>query len=770
MNLRPFSLLCAATFAALSAAPRSAGAQEQAGPPLPLRQVVLFSSGVGYFERAGRVNGETKVDLAFRADQVNDILKSLVIFDPAGGVRPVSYTTRDPATRQLREIGAAADPNASLGALLRRFQGARVRLQAFGETIEGRIISVSLKQVPVQGGGVAQTEVLNVLTDAGLRAVPLDQANQVRLLDERLDRDLRASLELLASGLDDRQRTVELRFAGGGAREVRAAYLQEMPVWKTTYRLVLDPREKPYLQGWAIVENTSDEDWGDVRLSLVSGRPVSFIQDLYQPLYVPRPQVAPQVVGSPTPQIYGETLERGYADAPAAPPPAGAMGGLAAPGQRGRAASDKRVTVNLRGIPLRDALELLFQGSGLQYAVDPNVPNVLVSANLRDQPITDALRTLLRQVSPQAPGVTFTEDNGIYVIKIRAPIAPPVEGAILGLPLDNSLVVAGVQAMAQGAERGELFEYAIKQPVTIAKQQAAMVPILGTNVEGERLSIYDPESDARHALNGFRLKNTTGLHLAGGPVTVFQAGGYAGDAQITNLQPGEERLLSYAVDLELVADREAPKTSQETLSISAKSGVLTITRKQRQEQTYTFRNKAAEAKTVLVQQRKDAEFRVVEPAKPAETTADHLRFLVPVAAGKTATLKVVTERPVTETFALLDADLNFLLQQTRNTQLSPRLKAALEQLVQHRRKITDLQAQRAALEAELNAITQEQSRIRQNMAQLDRNSPLYQQYVRKLTDQEATIEKHRAEIARLREAEQAAEKEMRGFVERITAE
>src|SRR5207248_6747228 len=144
------------------------------------------------------------------------------------------------------------------------------------------------------------------------------------LLDQRLDRDLRQGLALLAAGLNDERKQVTLHFGGGGAREVRAGYLQEVPVWKTSYRLVLDEGQKPYLQGWAIVENTTDENWNNVRLSLISGRPVSFIQNLYQPLYATRPEVPPQVIGSPTPQTYGEALEEKAEPAPAGP---GGFGG-----------------------------------------------------------------------------------------------------------------------------------------------------------------------------------------------------------------------------------------------------------------------------------------------------------------------------------------------------------------------------------------------------------------------------------------------------------
>ncbi|MGV3723785.1 MAG: hypothetical protein ACO1SX_23045 [Actinomycetota bacterium] len=275
-------------------------AQDAANQALPLKDVVLFSSGVGYFEREGRVNGDATVDLSFRAEKINDILKSLVVLDPTGSVRPVTYTTKDAVNRRLHSVGQSLNQSVSLGALLRGFQGARVRLTVSGgQAVEGRVVSVSIKALPVKDAGIVQTEVINVLTTGGLRAIPLDQVEEVKLLDEKLDRELRESLELLATGLDDQRQSVQLRFSGNGARSVRAGYLQESPVWKTSYRLVLDAKEKPYLQGWAIVENTTDEDWKEVRLSLFSGRPISFIQDLYQPLYVPRPVVQAQVIGSP---------------------------------------------------------------------------------------------------------------------------------------------------------------------------------------------------------------------------------------------------------------------------------------------------------------------------------------------------------------------------------------------------------------------------------------------------------------------------------------
>lgn len=691
-------LATGATLAILGGAPLRAqeGAPAQ---PLPLRDVVLFSSGVGYFQREGRIQGRTTVPLSFRADQVNDILKSLVLLDPAGGVQPVTYNLQDSSTSRLFRVGESLNPSISLGALLRQFQGAQVRLELAGEAVEGRIVSVSTRNVPVKIAppepAVVQQDVVNVLTETGLRAVALESVTQVRLLDQRLDKELRESLERLARGLDDQRQSVQLEFNGGDARTVKAGYLQEMPVWKTSYRLVLDPGQKPYLQGWAIVENPTDEDWQGVRLSLVSGRPISFIQDLYQPLYVPRPVVQAQVIGSPLPQTYSETLDFQA--------PAGGMAG----GRPGLAA-----------------------------------PAPPPAAELQER------RSMMGKSAARMPRVSG--------------------GGQLGMRAEDA--AQSVATKAEGTDRGALFEYAIKGAVTIQKGKAAMVPIVTAPIAGEAVSIYDPTSDPKRALNGFRLKNDTGMHLSGGPITVFQEGGYSGDAQITNLQPNEDRILSYAVDLELVADREEPKLRQETLDVVARSGVLLITRKHQRENVYTFRNKSEKPKTVLVLQDQEEGFKLAQPAKPFETTPEEYRFRLEVPAGKTAELKVVTERPVTESVALLNADLNLLISWSQNGQISERLRGALKQLITHRQRITDLQAQRAALEAEIKTIDQEQARIRQNMMQLDRNSPLYQQYVKKLTEQETRIEKLREEIVRLREAETAAQKELQAFVDGLTVE
>ncbi len=668
---------------------------------LPLRDVVLFSSGVGYFGRAGTVSGETKAALTFRADQINDVLKSLVVFDPQGTVRPVTYTTQDSIGRRLQASGLSLDSSLSLGQLLRQFQGAMIHLDVRkGRDVEGRLISVSTKNAPILDRKIAPTpepayieiEYVNVLTAKGLVSTRLDEVVQVRLLDARLDRELRSSLELLSTGLNDQTRSVMLGFGGGATRQVRAGYLLETPVWKTSYRLVLDNKgdAKPYLQGWAIVENTTDSDWNDVNLSLVSGRPISFIQDLYQPLYVPRPRVAAQVIGSPTPQTYGETL----------------------------------VTTD-------------------------EAPEMEMAA---DAPVAARPAPMMKATG----GASFAREE--RMLSRREDIA-----RVTSTQLQNA-------AQATGGARGDLFEYAISQPVTLPRQQAAMVPIIGENIGGEAVSIFNANDGFPRALNGFRLNNTSGLHLSGGPITVFQDGIYAGDAQINDLAPGEDRLLSYAVDLELVVDPDTIKTTQVLSSVQIRGGVLQLKNKLRRVRTYTFRNKSDHAKTVLVQQAIEPQFDLIEPATGVEKTADEYRFKVEVPAKGTKEITATTEQLVSSQVGIFDADINFLLTYARNTEASAQLKAALEEIVKRRQAIAQMKTQRAALEAEMTNINADQTRIRGNMERLDRNSDLYKEYVVKLTRQEKRIEEILTEIERLRDAETKAQNDLRAYIDGLTVE
>ncbi len=664
--------------------------------PLPIRQVTLFTSGVSYIERGGPVTGDATVPLTFRTAQINDILKSLTLLDANGQVQPVVYGARDPIGRTLQAFAVDVTQPQSRAELLNRLRGAEVTVTTARGIFSGQVVSVESKSVTAPTG-TTTTDTLNLLGADGLQSVRLDDVSVLKLRDARLDRELREALRTLASGADDQRRSVTLHFSGTGRRNVSVGYIAEAPLWKISYRLLLGP--KPSLQGWALVENTTDEDWNGIHLGLVSGRPISFIQDLYQPLYLPRPVVQPDIIASPTPQTHdgnllADNLQPANAPAPpAVPSPSeGVLGSVVDEQRRAKATGNVNLLSRSR-------------------------------ASGRD-----------------APAGTFFDSNGI---------------------------AQSVTAQAQGASAGELFAYNVTTPVTLPRQQAAMIPVVAQGIAADKVSLFNADSDPRFPLNAVRLKNTTGLHLKGGPVTLFDGDTYAGDATMEDVPPGDSRLISYAVDLSIVGERQDTTQAQTRTTLAVHAGVLTVTVRQRSETNYHFKSKSAEAKTVLVEHPFDAQSTLVKPAAAAERTATVYRFAVPVPAGKTATLQVVTEKPLESTVALLDGDVNQIAIYAEGSDIPAATRQALARIVNARRRLQNLSEQAAAADTHVGDIGREQDRIRRNMAALDRASPLYRRYVGELDAQETQIGTLRADARRLRAEADAARTALRALLDTL---
>jgi hypothetical protein len=694
-------LLWAAT---LSLIPAGAWAQtpaDKSQDALPVRAVTLFSSGVSYTLREGEVSGDATVPLTFRTSQINDILKSLILLDEKGTVQPAVYGAKDPIGRTLQSFAVDVTQPLSRAELLNRLRGARVAVETSGrETLQGQIVGVETRTIPAPNASTATVEILTVLGDAGLQSVKLDEVKSIRLLDSRLDREFREALSLLASGADDKRRPVTLRFSGDGKRRVRVGYVSEAPLWKISYRLLVGGTkaqgaaptdEKPYLQGWALVENTTDDDWNGVQLSLVSGRPVSFIQDLYQPLYLPRPVVPPDVVASPYPQVAEGAIEEKDKNAPAS--------------------------------------SLVLRSSA---------------------------KALASESAPAAPAA-----------------AGGLGGGFGGAAADSSAMLYAnvarnsVAAQASGEKAGELFRYNITTPVTLPRQQAAMIPVIAQDVDGTKVSLYNADTGPRFPLNAFRLKNNTTLHLKGGPVTVFDDGVYAGDARMEDIPPGDARLVTYAVDLAVEGERQNAGYSNPETSLSIRRGVFIITRRERTETEYTLKNKDNKPRTVLVEHPFNAEYKLLQPESFAERTGDRYRFEVNVPPGESQKLKVVLERPLSESVGLVDADVNMLQVYVGRGEVPEKIKAALREVLQRRHRVQDLRSQAAVNDAAIGDIEKDQDRIRKNMAALDKGATLYQRYVKQLDEQETRIQSLRSEANRLRAAAADADKDLRAYLDTL---
>ena len=705
LNLRLATLTLTAV--ALSLTPWTATADDPLGrDAVPLEKVVIFTSGVGYFQHGGEVGGDTTVQLDFQTDEINDLLKSMVVQDLGGdGSAPtVSYASRDPITKTLGSFAIDLTDDPSIGTLLGRLRGERVELQA-ASPVTGTILGVEKRLIPDDDDRPAvEKDYITVLAEDGLRTLPLDSVTRIRLVDAELQKELEKALAVLATAHDSDKKQVTIRFPGEGRRDVRIGYVQEMPLWKTSYRLVLDEDGKAFLQGWAIVENTTDHDWEEVDLTLVSGRPISFVMDLYQPLYVPRPEVRPEVYASLLPQVYGQDM-------------------LA---REEEFLGRKSSSAMLAAEPMADAMA----GSGM-------------GGGMGDMPPPAA-----------APGMS----GGRVLARGRRQAPSFAEAA------------AAAQSLAEGGELGELFRYAITEPVTLARQQSAMLPIVSGPAEVEKLAVYDEQVLAKHPLSGVRLKNTTGLSLMQGPLTVFEDNAYAGDARIEDLPPESSRLMTYAVDLNVeVAPRFEP--SPELLTgVKVAKGTLIETRKLVRRKVYDVRNAGDQPVSLLVEHPLEPAWKLTAPEKPSETTRDRYRFAVEALPGEPTSLEVREEQVVQRSFAISNFDNDAIAIYIRAKEVSPKVKEALTKVVEKKQAIATLARERQNREQEIAAIGEEQSRIRDNMGRLDRNSDLYTRYVQKFDEQETRIEDLREEIAERVEQEQTAQTELDAYIASLEIE
>lgn len=276
---------------------------------LPITRIALFSSGVGYYEHEGVVTDNATMRLAFRVDQLNDVLKSMILSDFDGGqIRSVSYPTQDPVDHALQSFEIDLSRDMTLKDLLMQVRGSHVIIHG-KEVLNGSVLGVEIRETIYKNPeSVVQDRILNLCTNEGIQSINLNSIQRFEFQDQRLTDELNQALGVIASSRNRQKRSVDILFSGQGERRVRIGYLIESSIWKMSYRLDLS-NEQNILQGWALVDNTTDYDWKDVRLSLISGQPISFISDLYNPLYAKRPTVSLKLQPSVAPQIYDEGIE-----------------------------------------------------------------------------------------------------------------------------------------------------------------------------------------------------------------------------------------------------------------------------------------------------------------------------------------------------------------------------------------------------------------------------------------------------------------------------
>lgn len=659
----------------------ASAAHAQPAADVPVERVILFTSGVGYFEHAGRVSGDAEVTLQFDQAALNDVLKSLLVEDPGGRVAGVVYPSQAPVERTLRSFAIDLSGTPDLAAILYQARGAEVQVETPGGTVRGTILAVGSEPPTVPGQAGART--LTLLTAGGLVTVRLDEARRIAFTDAGIQAELDGALAALAEARGGQRRPVRIQFRGGGGRRVRVGYVVESPVWKTSYRLVLPEDGAPagLLQGWALVENPTESDWTGIDLTLVSGRPVSFVTDLYTPRYVARPVVVLPDDAVVRPRTYEEGVES----------------------------------------------SLTVSGTG-------------------------ALGMAYPDASRGAPAPAQTTELQGGEINVRGGRAENFGYFVDGVRIDPT---AGFQVQATSGDFGELFAYRLGD-VTLPRRASAMLPIVAEGVEAERLSVYSGGA-GRHPMRGVRLRNTTGANLRGGPMTVLDDG-YAGDALLPDMPEGVDRLLTFAVDQDVLVDPfTLPNAPGIVETATLRDGVLLLRRRALTQAGYRLENRGDRARTVLVEHARQDGARLVEPLQADETAPGLYRLRVALAAGETDTLVVREARLLDEQVVLYYESPERLAALARaDGELPDDVRRAIERAVDDRRALAETERQLQTLQNEVAEIEQEQNRIRGNLQAVDAQSDYAQRLLRTLDEQETRLDAIRRERDELeaRQAEQ----------------
>ncbi|MBF0137995.1 MAG: hypothetical protein H7833_18210 [Magnetococcus sp. DMHC-1] len=676
---------------------------------LPVRSVALFTSGVGYVQHAGELPGGETLWLPFQGEQINDVLKSLVLQDVGGGEPgTVIYPARDPIGKTLGgfQVNLAKDPG--MAGLLGQMRGARVLVEGGGERQEGVIVGVEKRPWQMDKDGKAVEDwLLNLVTEQGLRSFFLRDLRRIEPLDPALRGDLTRALETLDQGRGEGRKRVAFRFPGAGLRKVRIGYVVETPVWKTSYRLLLpEPNgTKATLQGWAIVENQSDNDWHKIQLSLVSGRPISFVQDLYEPLYAKRPEVKTQVGTGPLPPVYGAGM-----------PAAGGQAG-------GGAMLNKEMA---KRVPVRSMAMAAPAASGR-------------ARHDKDRDAEGLASEAMDQSAPPAP--------------------PPWE--------EQALDPARITAVAAATEQGALFQYTVAD-VSLPRRQSAMLPIVADPLQARLVSIYNRQVLDRHPLAGVWLENTTGKHLPAGPVTLYQQGSYGGDARLEEIPPGQKRLLSFAVDLAVKVKPPAERNESRLTAGRVVKGVLELTEKRLRMRDYTAENTATVPRTLIVEHPVEAGWqKSPESPAPLESTPEWQRFETTLPPGVITTLTVREERIERQRLALLSSNTATLLMHADNGALPEALRGALRQVMGLQKTVQDRERDMEEAAQRLEKLTEEQGRLRENLAATNTGAKFHDRIVQKLEQTENEIERWQTTADKARQAHKESRDRLERFLESL---
>jgi hypothetical protein len=685
---------------------------------LPVTRVSLYKNGVGFFEHTGQISGNAAVTLSFTSGQLNDVLQSLTAIDLNGGrISGAGYNSTTPLDQQLKNLPLALGEDPTAADFYGAIRGTRVEVHSGTLAITGRLLSMETKLVPSVPADDSkpsfERSFITVVSDTGeVRTLELTPTTSVRLLDTALHTDVTRYLQLIDSNRNQGLRHLTINDNGTGSRELKLSYISEVPIWKSTYRILFTDTAKSSatqtatLQGWSVVDNTTGTDWINVHLSLIAGAPQSFIQPLSQPIYSRRPEIPIAEEAQLTPQTHDSSIETdSVASRPGAMAPKMAMSSRSVAGVR----------LGMAGGRSRGVMGGIAGGSG------------------------SASETVM--VSPAPPTISYED------------------AATESLTPDTTT-----------AAFDDFFAYNLTEPVTIRKNESALVPILQAKVAADRVTLVSSDGDnISQPLRALWITNSSGLTLDRGSFSIVENGNFGGEGLLDPIHPDEKRLLSYAADQAVHVTTEDRATNTRLTSITAAKGVLTLHSAEVSEITYVLHNSAADPRTIVLEHPVENGLKLdASTPTPTETTPTVYRFRIEAAPGETRRLKIAGKRNQLTTYILTQSDDNQLTLILNQTNHNSALTAALQPIFAARVQLFAAQTAVNQTTARLTGLRSDEDRQRANITALataDKSSR--DRFVRDLNNTEDAISAAQKELATRTTAQEAAQSNLSTLIQNL---
>ena len=665
------TLLAAAALAGCGGAKRFR--YPTADSPLKLDRVVLYRNGVGYFERTGKIDGDL-LTLKVRKDQVNDLLKSLTVVERTSGKAVSVSMPLDPQTWANAALATLRPGQGSLAQVLDSLRGSTVTLATDDGHVHGRIAMVEqLSEAADDDDHAPRNDHRVTLLDGDhLRVVKLSTVHGMTLEDGDLAMQFNRTLDASAGEGMFQQVEVSIRLVGASTHDLLVSYVVAAPMWKPTYRVVV-PKEakgKALLQAWAVVDNTSGEEWDDVRLALTSGAPIAFRYDLHTPREVERPDMT--AVGDQR-QAVAAVGETTYTPMPSPPP---------------SVASGPR-----RPMPAPKAPSGGGAGYGRGVAAEPSA----------------------------------YDEDGEYAKTEDYYGGEEVNEPAPGIDYDTLRRSTMAQAKAETTAGQTRFE--LGERVTVPEGTSTMVAIVNADVDGEQAFLYRPGgAGPGYPYNPYRVvrfKNSTPFVLEPGPIGIYAGGSFVGEGLSETVGADTSATIPFAVETGVLVSTDSATDSDEMRLVKMSRGVLEVEQFSRRTTTYMVKAITDDDGFTLLIRHNKAGGTYVLAARPdgTEDLPDGylLRLVVP-SGQREGKLTIVEQTPSRSTISIWNAPAIDLLDRLLvDASIGADAKKKLRPIIDRRREVAKLEEQLRGLTQKRDQLDQRANELRQNLQAIAKN-------------------------------------------------